>query len=66
MSLNVYFKKEGDLWLDSIPDFDKVQFNFVQVDNEEQYEAMVSLLQAKQNKLHSVLKKKIKESVESS
>lgn len=59
MSFNVYFEKEGGLWVEPVEDTDHVKFNFIQVDNKEEYLALTSLMKAKQKKMLTTLKKAV-------
>jgi hypothetical protein len=43
MSFNVYFEKEGGMWVHDVEDLEHTKFNFVPVDNEEHYKSIVGL-----------------------
>ena len=61
MSFDVYFVQDGDMWVESVQDANHVQFNFIKVEDEAEYLAIIGLLAAKQAKRNTLLKKKIKD-----
>lgn len=37
MSFNVYFEKDGGLWVEAVEDAKPIAFNFIEVANKEEY-----------------------------